>query len=432
MTDSSTHNLPPHLIEEITAGNCVAFVGAGFSALSVPPWKELIRRIAEDGALDPEPSDAAQALLDEDKPNSLEAAAQIVQDAMGERAFVRSLKAQIDAAFVDDNQQRRVDLLRGIPFRAVLTTNFDGLLEGSLPGEDVYQAMLRPKGHRWWNERHWQSDQTGPQVAKLHGDVGRDDPADVVFSRRDYRRRLYSNAGYMTFLRSIFATSTVLFLGVSFTDAYLNELRSEVLALIGHKAGSTPIAYAILPDVSSVAAAHLRDHEGIEVLSYSTIGDPEHGAFDSYLDAIYRRTSPVHLLGNAIVGKRILWVDPQERNNDYGMQFLHSAAAAAGSDTVIRQVGPEVATALFEAEHWDLVITNWGHDPAGGPSAAKRLLGLMRHGDLNVPAIVFASGSHADANKEQALRAGAIGYAHQWETLFRLIAERFAPGSRTG
>ena len=432
MLDSSAPNLPPHLVDEITAGNCVAFVGAGFSALSVPPWKELIRRIADAGALDPEPSDAVQALLDEDKPNSLEAAAQIVQDAMGERAFVRSLKAQIDAASVGANQQRRVDLLRGIPFRAVLTTNFDGLLEGSLPGEDVYQAMLRPKGHRWWNERHWQENQAGPQVAKLHGDVGRGDPIDVVFSRRDYRRRLYSNAGYMTFLRSIFATSTVLFLGVSFTDAYLNELRSEVLALIGHEVGSAPIAYAVLPDVSPTAAAHLRDHEGIEVLPYSTAEDPEHAAFDSYLEAIHRRTSPVYLLGSAIAGKRILWVDPQEGNNDYGMQFLHSAAAAAGSDTVIRQVGPEVATALIEAESWDLVITHWGHDPSGAPSSAERLLGLMRQGEHHIPAIVFASGSHADATKEQALRTGALGYAYRWETLFQLIADRFAPGSTTG
>ena len=39
----------------------------------------------------------------------------------------------------------------------------------------------------------------------------------------------------MTFLRSLFATSTVLFLGVSFTDAYLNELRSEVLAMLDHR-----------------------------------------------------------------------------------------------------------------------------------------------------------------------------------------------------
>ena len=34
--------VPARLIDEITAGNCVAFVGAGFSAPVVPQWKQLI------------------------------------------------------------------------------------------------------------------------------------------------------------------------------------------------------------------------------------------------------------------------------------------------------------------------------------------------------------------------------------------------------
>lgn len=70
--------------------------------------------------------------------------------------------------------------------------------------------------------------------------------------------------------------------------------------------------------------------------------------------------------------------------------------------------------------------------PSAGLDALAELLGFMRATDRVVPAIVFASGSHADTNKEQALRSGALGYAYRWETLFQLIADRFAPGSATG
>src|SRR5690606_18841177 len=38
---------PRHLSEEIVAGNCVAFVGAGFSAAArLPAWTELLRELA--------------------------------------------------------------------------------------------------------------------------------------------------------------------------------------------------------------------------------------------------------------------------------------------------------------------------------------------------------------------------------------------------
>ncbi|MCJ7781264.1 MAG: hypothetical protein MUQ27_10615 [Acidimicrobiia bacterium] len=39
-------SIPKHLVKEIHAGNCVAFVGAGFSAAGVPAWAELLSAIA--------------------------------------------------------------------------------------------------------------------------------------------------------------------------------------------------------------------------------------------------------------------------------------------------------------------------------------------------------------------------------------------------
>ncbi len=49
----------------------------------------------------------------------------------------------------------------------------------------------------------------------------------VVFTRQGYRSLLYHIPEYVTFLRCLMASTTILYLGFSFTDAYLNEIRSE-------------------------------------------------------------------------------------------------------------------------------------------------------------------------------------------------------------
>ncbi len=43
---SDTSNIPQKLINEIRSGNCVAFVGAGFSVPTIPPWNMLLKNIA--------------------------------------------------------------------------------------------------------------------------------------------------------------------------------------------------------------------------------------------------------------------------------------------------------------------------------------------------------------------------------------------------
>ena len=43
-----TSSIPPALVESIRNGNCVAFVGAGFSAPALPPWSKLLKELAKD------------------------------------------------------------------------------------------------------------------------------------------------------------------------------------------------------------------------------------------------------------------------------------------------------------------------------------------------------------------------------------------------
>jgi hypothetical protein len=432
--------LPSSLLDEVRSGNCIAFVGAGFSAGVVPGWRKLLSRMKESLPADSPTKIRVGRLLELKSSRTLEAAAQALRDELTEERFVEELQAHLGHPETDENMRLRLHWLQGIPFRSILTTNFDGLLEGEVPGRDAYIGTLRPLDHRWWNRRFWDEEAPGPSVVKLHGDLGSDPPKRVVFTRRDYRERLYGDPAYTTFLRSVFATTAVLYLGFSFTDAYLNELRSEILALLEHQGGDRPIAYAVVNDVPDDEVAYLRRHEGIEVMTYDSSQGSDYSGFDDYLRSLYEKTNPRLALGRYLEGKRILWVDQGEWSNDYGLEFLRKAADSAGSSGYgLEQVEtPQQALErLSRGPDLHLVITQWGHglesDEIGKSCAsAECLLAQMRKRDLRVPVIVFASGEHADENKAAALALGTSAFTFDWEGLFRRIADVFEPGSRSG
>jgi hypothetical protein len=125
---------------------------------------------------------------------------------------------------------------------------------------------------------------------------------------RDYPRLLYENPDYLSFLHTYLVSHTVLYLGFSFTDAYLNELRSELLTRLHQTEESEPVAYAVINDVSSLTQAHYRKHEGVESLTYDTRGGTDYSGFDRILEAIYELTSPVMRYRSLLANKQLLWV----------------------------------------------------------------------------------------------------------------------------
>mgnify|MGYP002629497303 CR=1 FL=1 len=438
MSRSRLPKLPEHLVDEIHGGRCVAFVGAGFSAAAhLPDWRALLTDIAADPGLEVAVREHVQRMVSRPDAGAHEfdQAAQLVEDQIGRADFLAALRERLQPRALGDGMEARLRWLRGIPFRAVVTTNFDPILEGRVPSPAVYRDLLRPSSYRWWEEAFWTDTPRGAAVLKIHGDVRQaDHDAAIVLTRQDYRRRLYHDPGYMTFLRGLLSTNTVLFLGFSFSDAYLNELRSQVLALFdyGHAGDdSTPLAYAVLNDVPDLTALHLERHEGIRVLGFET-GRPD-GArdfegFDRYLEALWRATAVDPRFGKLLSGRRVLWVDSHPDNNEAGFRFL-ARAAEAHHQTKSRlrtALDADAALALMAAEGFgdhDLVVTHWGVDAehATGQSTAERLLRGMRHADLTVPTVLFASPYDAARRKRVVLGLGAQAYCFTWSDLFRAI-----------
>ena len=131
----------------------------------------------------------------------------------------------------------------------------------------------------------------------------------LVCTREGYRSSSTA-AHYNTFIRTLLATHTVLYLGFSFTDGYLNELRSEIMSLYGSAGSSPPLAYAVMADVPKVHSDALLRHDGLCVLSYDTKGNTDFSGFDCLLDRVYHATNPAMRFGQLVSHRRILWLHP--------------------------------------------------------------------------------------------------------------------------
>lgn len=454
------------LLEDIRAGNCVAFVGAGFSAAAgLPAWPDLVRAVARQ--LPAAEQEANRATIEKlvgsghqgYSHRELEMAAQLLFDAVGEERCRHLLRDTLRPDQLPPVMQRRLKHLLGIPFRAIVTTNFDPLLPGVPPDALAYRRLLRADRFGPWREATLRAalgieteagqrtlDAPDRPVVQLHGTLVHD--STLVFTRSQYRRRLYASPAYLTALKALLATSSVLFIGYSMRDAYLNELRAELIeAFQTSEAASNdasradpslamlqrPLAWAVLQDVSDVARQYYERHEGLGVLPYCTGPGGDHGGFDAILEQIYGQTNPVHRLGQLLRDRRLLWLDPAPEHNALGRRLLieavrevEGAAAGLGRHLVEVATCEDAIAQLREPPGFDMVLTHWGHGRApDGHANAEMLLravaGLRAQGTRVPPVMVFAGGSHAAENRRRALQLGAIGFTADWIELMMEI-----------
>jgi hypothetical protein len=373
--------------------------------------------------------------LTEKTSHAFDEVAQALEDVIGREALVAHLRIKLSYTVPDPVMERRRGLLNEIPFRAVLTTNYDRTLKGQIPKPSTYRQLLRSVQTPWINTLYVTAkDRKRRPLLKLHGDL--DSPQTIVLTRRDYRRLLYENPDYLSFLRAYLISYTVLYLGFSFTDAYLNELRSELLTRLDHRGISEPVAYAVINDVSSLTQAHYRKHEGIEILSYNTHGGKNYSGFDQILEAINDLTNPVMRYRSLLAGRRLLWVDPRWEMN---FQWTHHYFDMSPGHEVLDLVRlPEEALERLAApaesgRAYDLVVCFWGDEYGKEntePPAVTLLSGIRARG-IGMPVIVFAEREVFQKRRRQALELGALGCYYRWESLLRAIQMALDPESET-
>ena len=415
----------------------MAFVGAGFSAPAVPTWDELLRRLGDNSPLSDEVRNTVTQLLGKSGDIGLfdrEAAAQLIEEDLGERFF-----EELDNAMINDDEEgnkrvnTRTRLLNSIPFQSVITTNFDRHISGSSFTKTDIRSLLRPTNTGWAEGTNWLSGHHDRPIVKIHGDLSStdrkvsDDP--LVFSKLGYRKLLFEVPNYQAVVRSLLATRTILFLGFSFSDAYLNLLRSEILSMFGTDSSRSPAAYAVVNDLSEAESDYLLRQEGIKTISYDSNNPPNHRAFDLLLEQIVETTSADRVAADLLSEKNLLWFDPRPQNNQVATQILVPRIQMGRGTLQIETELPKAKEAL-DSDNYDLVISHWGHQLPTGEnpnpdSNAQSLLKHIRSRAIVTPMIVFASGDYANANRKNALALGAFDFVFDFQSLFLAIERLF-------
>ena len=278
--ESINDKIPDHLIREIKAGNVIAFLGAGFSVpAKLPNWVNLIKEI-ESKIPNLRPSLTAEInyLLEKGTAECLDQAAQMLEDECIENDIAnktgKSFKAIIATILRAPNplpqqMQNRLDLLKEIPFKAILTTNVDTIVPGSLSNYNpkaasIRREILRKSAKPFYEQIAAAYTHNTTPVLQLHGSI--DEPEDMVFTRKGYRDLIHGSGSYLHFIRSVMSRYTILYLGFSFSDYYLNDIRSSVLSMLSTaKLDSVidePLAYAITCGMRDEDRKFRLRHEG--------------------------------------------------------------------------------------------------------------------------------------------------------------------------
>ena len=237
----------PDLVEALKNGRAIAIVGSGLTTqVGGPSWENLLYGIlAEACETRPKKLKEFKAAFQEIKENHLLGAAALLKSVLGSgfsNAIVRQIdfkrKLQpreeikatediCDALFETCGPREKRNLIPSInhrmmtqlPFRAIITTNYDRLLEQASPAEKISSVFMRsyPYLPKRVVESKW-------FLLKVHGSV--ETPEDIILSRDDYQKALFGEPLHEV-LDSLFKTNEKFWIGYGHNDPTLDFLVDE-------------------------------------------------------------------------------------------------------------------------------------------------------------------------------------------------------------
>ncbi|PXF59207.1 MAG: hypothetical protein C4B59_11925 [Candidatus Methanogaster sp.] len=208
--------IPKPLLDDITMGKCLPFIGAGFSlncsapaGLKMPDWSGLSETWANEADIDPKLSPPKIASLYERR--------------FGRVQLIESIRRSLH---IDKIEPGEVHCnFASLPFETVYTTNFDLLLEAA------YQEIKKP--FRSLVGECQMPFHGGPLIAnivKMHGDLRHEE--HIIVTEEDFNRYLEDYPIIATHLSAMLITMTGLFLGYSLSDPNFQHIKEVVRSRI--------------------------------------------------------------------------------------------------------------------------------------------------------------------------------------------------------
>lgn len=221
-----------NLKTNLSAGNVVAFVGAGMSAgAGLPGWYKMISELSLRVGYELPPSQWAsgETLID---------AAQYYINREGLHSLIAFLKDRLDTTNKEPTLAHQA--LARLPISMVFTANYDDLLERAYrdAGKRV-QLVVSDRSLPFLRR-----DPDITNLVKLYGDL--DQPETIVLARQQYESYFLQRPQMIKLLETELARSDLLYLGWSHTDPHFNLVFGEMLSRFGQFIHT---GYAVMFDI---------------------------------------------------------------------------------------------------------------------------------------------------------------------------------------
>lgn len=297
--------IPSVLRDAIAQGRAVAYVGAGFSAVSgMPTWSSLLTRLinaaaerAQGSSNRPPRSDGSvrQARLSEARRAIEERrftyAASLIRESLPQQelkeivseSFHRNELSKCTAAQLQRLNFRVENLLIG-GYAGIVTTNYDSLIDDGISKLVNRRFRVANGDSKDLGSVIYSAHRGSSFFVKIHGTATQ---GDLVLSTEEYDAAYLSNPRMRTFLECVMLRHAIVFLGASLEDEIVRIRRRLVLDFDGE----VPPAFAFFPESPAirVRAKWLDQYARIETLFYDS-SIPDHGGFDIVLEEL-RKTA---------------------------------------------------------------------------------------------------------------------------------------------
>ena len=285
------------LIELVVSGEAVLIVGAGSSVrVDYVDWSGLLKEL-ESLAIECGKDFEKNDKMRENAP--LEYVEKIKSHIFKKKGNLKRYYAKIDDLFNTQTPFQWIhEMLVSLPFRGILTTNYDMVLEAvlvekdPLPGPSRSLIIDEDSAGRVREFLMALIDRNMPRrIAHLHGSV--DYLKSIILSRGDYEKAYGQRNSEWTLHRkllwAVLATRRVVFIGFSMNDPYFNEMLKTVSEDLWRWGKSIHFAImSISPDGaenSKTKATRLRKEYGVETVFYEDL-DGSHQDLDDIVAEI--------------------------------------------------------------------------------------------------------------------------------------------------
>lgn len=205
---------PQELVEQISKGNCLLILGSELYTFDVeteqlPSDSRIARRLADRCSF-PEPD------------YSLSRVAQYYELENGRQALIQQLREIVDAS--RDCSPSVFRVIARLPFKTIVSTNFDGLLEREMTRQHISYSLVLG------NEDVAYLDDSKPLIVKLRGWV--EVPSSIIITEDDHLQFFQRFSAISLVIRALFATKTLLFVGYDLSDPNFRQMYVEIMASV--------------------------------------------------------------------------------------------------------------------------------------------------------------------------------------------------------